>query len=276
MVNLKTVWSAAAAWNGAAFAAVRFDGKVRNALIGSRSFLLKEHMFTISVAGLKIGIEHHFKAVLRECEPYLTADEPDFCVAAADEKILAERRNFGKRIANAESICLQREIAERLPAYDAFVFHAAILAIDGCAYAFTAPSGTGKTTHIRQYLQCYGERVKVLNGDKPILRKTDGRFFAYGTPWNGKEKLGEKLAAPLCGICFLERGETNEIAALSKEDAPPRMMRQIYLPHDAQNRLRMLQLLDELLLQTPLYLMHCEPTPEAARMSYAAMHRKPV
>ncbi len=231
-------------------------------------------MFTISVAGLNIGIEHRFNYILRECGPYLTEKEPDFRVFTTPEKVIAEQRDFGERRSRAESICLQREIAERLPAYDAFVFHAAILKIDGRAYAFTAPSGTGKTTHILQYLERFGDRVTVLNGDKPILRRTDGEFYAYGTPWNGKERLGANTSAPLCGICFLERGEQNEIDELDGQSALPRMMRQIYLPQDARNRLRMLELLDALLARTPLYLMHCDPTPNAAEVSFRKMCRE--
>ena len=54
--------------------------------------------------------------------------------------------------------------------YDAFLFHAAVVSYAGCGYAFAAKSGTGKSTHVAQWMHALGDRVTVVNGDKPLLR----------------------------------------------------------------------------------------------------------
>ena len=43
-----------------------------------------------------------------------------------------------------------------------------LISFDGQGIAFAAPSGTGKTTHIKLWQRLYGDRVEIINGDKPL------------------------------------------------------------------------------------------------------------
>ena len=186
-------------------------------------------MFCIEIAGLLIGIHHRFAFLPAQCGAYLTCQPPRFTVCASDEALFreaaADRRypplSPPNRFAPErpwgyyESLCVCRAICRRLPFYDAFLIHAAALEVDGAAYLFAAPSGTGKTTHARLWQQQLGPKAHFINGDKPVLRVLDGTFFACGTPWNGKEGLGANLVCPVGGICFLERGTENRIRRLA-------------------------------------------------------------
>ena len=97
--------------------------------------------------------------------------------------------------------------------------HGAAIAFDGAAYLFTAPSGTGKTTHVRLWRQYLGSRVTVVNGDKPFLSlEPDGTVRVWGSPWAGKERWQSPISVPLCGVCLLERG-TDRICRLPPEQA---------------------------------------------------------
>ena len=69
--------------------------------------------------------------------------------------------------------------------YDAFLFHAAVISYAGRGFAFAAKSGTGKSTHVAQWMRALGDDVVVVNGDKPILRWRSGE---------GAEALGGTLA----------------------------------------------------------------------------------
>ena len=53
-------------------------------------------------------------------------------------------------------------------------------------YLFLGHSGTGKSTHARQWLAAFDD-AWLLNDDNPILRvMEDGEVRVYGSPWSGK------------------------------------------------------------------------------------------
>lgn len=76
-----------------------------------------------------------------------------------------------------ESAVISESIADEVFNYNAAVFHAALISFDGRGVAFAAPSGTGKSTHIRLWRRLFGSRVECINGDKPLLLFRDGRFL---------------------------------------------------------------------------------------------------
>lgn len=230
-------------------------------------------MITISVAGLNVGIDNRYKGVQRRCRDYLTDAEPEFCVCATEEDIERERQaNLPRAFRNGylEFICVYREIARRLPAYDAFLMHGASLMAEGKGFLFTAPSGTGKSTHTNLWAANYPGTV-FINGDKPIIRKIDGRFMICGTPWQGKENFGNPIMAPASGVCLLTRGEENSIAPILPEKIISALMHQIFLPENPEMRLKMLELYDEFLRSVPVFRLTCNMEQSAAAVSYEAM-----
>lgn len=103
---------------------------------------------------------------------------------------------------------MQEKVCAAVLDYDAAVFHAALISFDGQGVAFAAPSGTGKTTHIKLWQRLYGDRVEIINGDKPLFTLRSGRFFASGMPWCGKENWGCNKTVPLKAICFIDARNT--------------------------------------------------------------------
>lgn len=231
-------------------------------------------MVTIKIADIAIGIDNRFEFVEKFVAGYTTDEAPEFTVSATDEDIENE-----KKMAEAEypldyleSIVMYRKIAERLSEYDALVFHGAVLEMDGAAYAITAHSGVGKTTHVRLWLECFGSRVRILNGDKPILRKIDGQIYACGTPWRGKEHYGVNAMCPLRGIAFFARGKVNVARKIKPDDAVLRLMNQVYLDKkDKLALIRTMRLADSVLKTVPLVELECNMDPEAAMVAYAAL-----
>lgn len=68
-----------------------------------------------------------------------------------------------------------------LPAYDCFLMHGAVTAVNGAGYMFfTATSGTGKSTHVGLWKK-YFDDVEIINGDKPFIRVTGNEVRVYGT-----------------------------------------------------------------------------------------------
>lgn len=158
--------------------------------------------------------------------------------------------------------------SDRLTYLGGLVLHGSSLAFDGNGIIFSAPSGTGKSTHTGLWREKYGDRVVMLNDDKPAIRFNDhGEPMVYGTPWSGKTELNTNASAPLRGIVFLQRGETNAIRRLSITEALLYMNRELPLPyHDAALGEQLLDTAARLLQTVPAYLMSCTISEEAVEL----------
>ncbi|MBE6634649.1 MAG: hypothetical protein E7617_00425 [Ruminococcaceae bacterium] len=235
-------------------------------------------MIRISVADLIIELDNRYGYVKDLARDYITESvgESHLTVSASDTDIRleAEASDIPHSPGYLESIVLYREIAERLPRFDAFVFHGAVIALDGAAYAVTARSGVGKTTHLRLWMKAFGDRVHILNGDKPILRIIDGRVYACGTPWRGKENYGVPEMLPLEGIAFLERGEENSARRITVGEGLIRFVSQIYVPRMPSSASMALSVANRIISSVPLYELRANMDISAATVAYDAFTKK--
>ena len=200
----------------------------------------------IQVARLNIEIENRYPYLESICRDYLADfDRADLHITVSEteiaDEIIRSTLPYPPTSGYAESICVFRAIAQQLPRFDAFVFHAAVVAYEGRGYAFSAPSGTGKTTHARLWMQVFGENgAEIINGDKPILRFIDGTLYAFGTPWCGKERMQKNTAVPLCALSFLERATENTVRTMGNAEAVARLIDQIIMPTERDTALVLL------------------------------------
>ena len=161
-----------------------------------------------------------------------------------------------------------------LLAFDGLMLHASAIELDGKAYLFSGPSGIGKSTHTRLWLDIFGDRARLFNDDKPALRLIDGTWFAYGTPWCGKDGININMRAPLAGICFLKQGDENVIRRLYGGEAIISVISQTLRKFtDPKNKERMLELVGRLISDIPIFELYNRPEPEAARLSYETMRQ---
>ncbi len=207
------------------------------------------------------------------CKDYITDAAAEFCICATDAEIEAERvaEYTDAPLGLLESVAVYRKIALELPKYDAFLFHAATVEVDGEAYAFAAKSGTGKSTHIRLWKKLLGDRVQIINGDKPIVRIENKVPVVYGTPWAGKEGWQRNACAPLKAVCFLERAQENSIESLPFANAVSRFMGQVLHISDEEYTDKLLNLTIGMLKNMPVYLLRCNISEEAATLAYEKM-----
>lgn len=157
-------------------------------------------MFCIQIAEVLIAIENRYAFTERLCADYIVVTSPDDCdisVAATPEEIAAENDEKGSfSPAYCESLALYRKICTRMLDFNAFLFHAAIISYAEQGFAFTAKSGTGKSTHIAQWMRALGERVTVVNGDKPILRWQSGETLTRKPVKSPVKLLAETTQKP--------------------------------------------------------------------------------
>lgn len=231
-------------------------------------------MFVIQLAGVRIRIDNRYTFIERQCRNYICeGEDAAFSVSVTPDEILREQQFGDFPDGYCESICLYRHICEELPAYNVFLMHSSVIEVDGYAYAFTAKSGVGKSTHTALWLKNV-PNARVLNGDKPLYRvEDDGSLTVFGTPWNGKENWGENISAPLAAVCFIERGAENSIRPAAEEDTVSRLMHQLYLRGSRESVVRQLALMDALVRGVPYYVLACNISDEAALLAWNTMRR---
>ncbi len=228
-------------------------------------------MFIIKIANLNIKINNKYPYLEKQCRDYIiNSDTFDFEITVQDEEINEEIITSNLNLSNGyiESICCYRKIALILPKYDAFIMHAAVVKVDDMAYAFSAKSGTGKTTHIKLWKELLKDKLIYLNGDKPIVRIINNKPIIFGTPWCGKENYGTNTSAILKSLCFIERDLNNSIRKIDNKEILPRIIHQIILPSDEDMASKTLELLNFTILNINTYILRCNTDISSAELSY--------
>lgn len=217
------------------------------------------------------------------CKDYLTDEPTDFSVCITQEDIIKEKAKSDSEYAYEgkkppkfsdallEETAVYRKIAEKMPAFDTVVFHGSVIAVDGNGFLFTAKSGTGKSTHTALWREYLGDKAVMVNDDKPMLKVTDCGVTAYGTPYNGKHRLGCNMSAPLKAICILTRGEKNSIVRIDKSEAYSMLLQQVYRPQGPIQMAKTLKLVDKMAASVELYKLACNMDIEAAEVAYNTM-----
>lgn len=226
-----------------------------------------------NITGLTVEMDT-FGRTAAQAEPYLcSAAHPDIVISTDWRRLQEQQPHLTKD--DSEYISTGTHFYNQLLKFDGMLLHASAVMMDGWAYLFSAASGTGKSTHTTLWRQVFGEdRALILNDDKPALRFENGRFYAYGTPWSGKTDMNINCRVPLAGICMLGRGEKNIIEPYGGAEAVHALLEQTIRPRNPALSLNLLELVDKLFAEVPVWKMQCNMDPEAARVSYAAMSAK--
>ena len=201
--------------------------------------------------------------------PLIEVSEQDV-VAQKEQsyKVFAEREeNPPSNELEYEFVALYKKILNYLIDHKVIYLHGSLVSINGNGYLFMAPSGTGKSTHVRLWKERYGDRVTVINDDKPVV-KVNGSVRAYGTPWNGKHRLGCNSKVPLKGIVRLRRGLTNKIEELDKREALKLLYIHTLHFDDVCKMKLMLEVIGSIVEKVRFYDLQCNMEPEAAEVAY--------
>lgn len=223
------------------------------------------------IAGLRVRMDT-FGRTEAQAEPYLTETKGEADLRIVSHKDQLKERQPHLSIDDCEYLSTGGNFYRQLLTFDGMMLHSSAVIMDGYAYLFSAPCGTGKSTHTTMWREAFGyDRVLMLNDDKPALRLENGRWYAYGTPWSGKTAQNINTKVPLGGICVLTRGQTNEIAPFGGVQATLAILEQTARPAMLEGRGRLLELVNKLQETIPVWKLKCTPTPDAAVVSQKAM-----
>jgi len=266
----------------------------------------------LRIGGVLIGFDTRFPEYVRErCGKYVVEEESlsegeraeALCLRASEADIeRANVENVGKM--EAELYAMTIPLSEKMPGMGRLMTHGVAVECDGKSYIFTAESGVGKSTHAFLWQKYLGEdRVRVINGDKPILWFADGddsesvadfgdnahcenvagrgddadrgrRVLACGSPWSGKERLDVNVCVPLGGICLLQRLESvpdpengPRIYRATKKETFDFLLHQIFLPTRVEGQLLTFDLIEELYELVPIYNLVTDMSREGVMVS---------
>ncbi len=238
-----------------------------------KNYKIAEHV--IEICSLYENVHNY-------CKDYLTKEPAEFSVIISQEDIELERQKSNQEFlyeglklpnfsdAELEVTAVYRKIAVKMLDYHTFVFHGSVISVDGQAFLFTAKSGTGKSTHTRLWRELLGERAVMVNDDKPLIQVGE-TVTVFGTPYNGKHRLGCNMSAPLKAICILTRAEENHIERITKSEAYTMLLQQVYRPQDSVRMMQTLTLIDMLAEKVELYRLGCNMDISAAKLAYHTM-----
>lgn len=156
--------------------------------------------------------------------------------------------------------------------YNGIVLHASCVEKDGYAYLFSAKSGTGKSTHTHLWLKNF-KNTRIINDDKPALIYDGGKWYACGTPFSGKTDENINVRVPVRAVTFLKRDEKNIVAKMKGSDAAALFLSQTINPGTRELSEKMLENLDRLLRDIPIFSLKCNMSDEAPKVSYEGIER---
>ncbi len=232
------------------------------------------YKFKMELAGTVIEADTIYESSRRFCKDYITDRPAELSVSVSEEDIENERgfaTTENPSVQDLEHMALYRKICSELAVRNTVLMHGSCVAVDGKAYLFCAPSGTGKSTHTRLWRQYLGERAVMINDDKPLLRVFPNHIRIYGTPWNGKHRLGSNTSAPLKAVCFLSRGEINFIKKAPSESVLPLLLKYTYRPKNIRGMHKLLSSTSKIAETSDFWFLECNMDPDAAAVSYTAM-----
>ncbi len=228
------------------------------------------------IAELIVKMEPRFSPLIPRSIPYLYhgKEEPELELSL-DEDLYRyyEQLHPGTDRGVIEYVATGSRFYAALLNHSGLLLHSSAVFMDGKAYLFSAPSGTGKSTHTALWVDQFAPKAKILNDDKPAIRILDDGVYVYGTPWSGKHDLSINEKVPLQGIAFLSRGKTNRIVKSAPTDSIRLILEQTIRPKDRFKASTMLDLIGSLVERIPIYRLSCNMDPEAAHVAYETMSK---
>lgn len=164
--------------------------------------------------------------------------------------------------------------AQAVLKHDGVFVHASCVSMEGKSYLFLGKSGTGKSTHARQWLQAFPD-CRLLNDDNPALRIEDGKVMVYGTPWSGKTSCYKNEGYPVAGIARLRQAKTNSFSLLEGPEIFAALLPSCSAIRQDAGLLEALYCtLIQIAEQVTVGCMECLPNIDAARVCYNSLYAR--
>lgn len=148
------------------------------------------------------------------------------------------------------------------------MLHGSSISYKGEGVIFSAPCGTGKSTHTALWKKLYDSDVTYINDDKPVITLNPDGVSVWGAPWSGKTELNTNTRVPLKAIVFIERAERNAIGTLSPSQAFCYLCDQTLPPfYSKELSLKNIETVEKIMASVPIYILSCNMEDDAAEIA---------
>ena len=149
--------------------------------------------------------------------------------------------------------------------------HAAAVEKNGEAYAFSGPSGIGKSTRAKAWEETLD--AELINGDRPLVDTRN--LELYGIPWDGKEQCFRNVHYPLKAICEVRRSGSVYIRNMSYMQRRKLLLRQGFMPMwDTETSVIQISNISRLARNADMIRIFGGPTTEDVQALYSALQKK--
>lgn len=237
-------------------------------------------MAICDIAGLKVNIKNEKGRIAKQSVAYLAENQDenqhvDIVIDVDEQRVINYMNEYPELNQDDwEYMITGSDFYTELLKFDGILLHSSCVVVDGYAYAFSADSGVGKSTHTQLWLDYFGSRAHILNDDKPAIRIIDGKVYACGTPWSGKYDYSTPEVVPLAGICFVERSETNHIKKAQTGKAVFNIFSQTVRKLNQADMDKLFNVIETIFSKVPLFELGCNISEEAVLTSYNAMKKE--
>ena len=146
--------------------------------------------------------------------------------------------------------------------------HSSSILYQDKAWLFSAPSGTGKSTHANLWRDLYN--TPILNGDLNLLAIQNGLPVIHGIPWCGTSMLFDTQTHPLGGIILLKQAPADTIEELSHDQrilfVHQRLISPVWTPKQFDTNLSVIQEIADSVL---ICRLHCTKESSACKVMKA-------
>jgi serine kinase of HPr protein (carbohydrate metabolism regulator) len=150
---------------------------------------------------------------------------------------------------------------------DGMPLHAALVEKDGYGVVFLGPSGMGKSTQAKLWVEHPG--ADFIIGDRPGLRRIDSQWIGFGMPWDGKDGIRQQKQVPIRALISLEQAPENSIRRLTKQEAMMVLLNQVMMPMWDDTAMALLTpLMGQLATEIPFYHLKNLPNKEATELTH--------
>lgn len=131
------------------------------------------------------------------------------------------------------------------------ILHACGVSDQGRGLAFCGVSEAGKSTLAKLWMDT---PATVLTDERLIIRRVNGQFWVYGTPWVGDANIFSPKQALLEKIFNIRHSSQNSIRPLSSPEAASRLLVRCFPPFfDQAGMQNILELLAQITEEIPCY-----------------------
>lgn len=162
---------------------------------------------------------------------------------------------------------LHAVVEAAMPSIGGSIVHASCIKHKGKAVLFCGPSGMGKSTQARLWMDTYD--CYMLSSDAPAVfpNQSGSGAIAYGMPWDGSDNIMIQEDAPVAAVIELSQSKENRIRKMTSQEAFERMMKQGHTPMwDQEAMFLAIMVMKKIARAVPFYHLDCRPDADAARL----------